>query len=194
GYEQGAAMAGFLGGETVPIRDLLYGTMLPSGAEACTALANIVAGSEADFVTMMNAKAQELGMNTTNFVNCTGLFDVNHVSSCADLAILLQTALQNSDFRSVFTTHVYTCTPTSQHATGLTLNSTLFSNLSSSTLDNGTTIEGGKTGYTDEAGRCLASMAKSQNGTEYILVTTGAFSDGSAPHISDAITIYSQLP
>ena len=58
-YEEGASLAGFSAGETVTVRDLLYGVLLPSGAEACVAVAERVAGSEAAFVDLMNQKVQE---------------------------------------------------------------------------------------------------------------------------------------
>ncbi|MGI6056008.1 MAG: D-alanyl-D-alanine carboxypeptidase family protein [Bilifractor sp.] len=194
-YAQGAATAGFEAGETVPILDILYGIMLPSGADACYAICNYVSGSEADFVTLMNQKAQEIGMTATNFANATGLQDENHYSTCQDMAKLLEYAVKNETFKTIFSTHIYTTKATSVHSAGIALSSTTFRNLASSTLDNGTTIIGGKTGYTDEAGHCLASLAADANGVEYILVTAGAAGDANAtPHITDAETVYSQLP
>jgi len=194
-YAQGASTAGFEAGETVPVLDILYGIMLPSGADACYAICNYVAGSESDFVTLMNQKAQEIGMTATNFTNATGLQDENHYSTCQDIAKLLQYAIQNETFKTIFSTHIYTTTATDQHSAGIALSSTTFSNLSSSQLDNGATIIGGKTGYTDEAGHCLASLAEDAKGIEYILVTAGAAGDAEAtPHITDAQTVYSQLP
>ena len=194
-YAQGAATAGFEAGETVPLLDILYGIMLPSGADACYAVCNYVSGSEADFVALMNQKAQEIGMTATNFANATGLQDENHYSTCQDMAKLLEYAVKNDTFKTIFSTHIYTTKATSVHSAGIALSSTTFINLPSSTLDNGTTIIGGKTGYTDEAGHCLASLAKDANGVEYILVTAGAAGDANAtPHITDAVTVYSQLP
>lgn len=191
-----ASRAGFEPGETVPVIDLLYGAMLPSGADACYAIANHVAGSEAEFVNLMNAKAQELGMTGTNFTNCTGLQDEYQVSTCQDMAALLSYALQNQTFRSVFTSHLYTTAGTPYHEVGIVLTSTTFTYLEKSVLDNGTVIEGGKTGYTDEAGRCLASLAVAYDGVEYILVTADAFgySDNDYVNASDAIYMYNQLP
>lgn len=88
-YKADASMAGFQPGETVTVRDLLYGAMLPSGAECCEALARQVSGSEEAFVALMNRKAGELGMKHTHFANCTGLTSPEHYSSAADLAVLL---------------------------------------------------------------------------------------------------------
>lgn len=192
-YAENASMAGFCPGETVTVRDLLYGAMLPSGAECCVALALRVCGSEEVFVTLMNQKAQELGMTQTHFCNPTGLTDEEHKSTAADLAILLRAALQNSTFRMIFTTARYTTSQTMAHPEGLLLSSTLLSKLDGNELTNGK-ILGGKTGYTSEAGLCLASLAEI-GGQEYILITLGAPGNHSTVqyHIQDAITIYTKL-
>ena len=71
-YEENASMAGFEPGEEVSYRELLYGALLPSGAECCMAFAEKIAGSESGFAEMMNEKARELGMRDTHFTNCTG--------------------------------------------------------------------------------------------------------------------------
>lgn len=170
-YKADASMAGFQPGETVTVRDLLYGAMLPSGAECCEALARQVSGSEEAFVALMNRKAGELSMKHTHFANCTGLTSPEHYSSAADLAVLLQAALNNETFRTVFTTGQYTSSVTAQHPKGLYMASTLLSRLDGGEVTGGQ-ILGGKTGYTDAAGLCLASLAV-VNEKEYILVTLG---------------------
>ncbi len=77
-YAENASMAGFLPGESVNRRDLLYGILLPSGAECCLAFAEEIAGSEEAFAERMNAKAKELGMKNTHFCNATGLHNPEH--------------------------------------------------------------------------------------------------------------------
>ena len=79
--EQNASVAGFLPGEKVQIIDLLYGVLLPSGADACLSLARAVSGSEAAFANDMTKKAHEIGAVNTNFVNSTGLHDDNHYTT-----------------------------------------------------------------------------------------------------------------
>lgn len=145
-------MAGFVPDETVTVRDLLYGAMLPSGAECCEALAQLVSGSEENFAALMNQKAAELGMKNTHFTNATGLTDTEHYSSAADMAKLLQAALHNTTFRTIFTTEHYTTNATAQHPEGVSLTSTLLGKLDGTELPTGTQIEGGKTGYTAAAG------------------------------------------
>ena len=198
-YMLDLTMAGFAAGETVPLEDILYGAMLPSGAECCYALASEVTqsqwGYEEIFADMMNKKAAELGMTNTNFTNCTGVQDENHYTTCRDMAILLEYALKNDTFRKVISSHTYTTTPTAYHDKGLSLTSTMFGSIGNSVLENNVSILGGKTGFTDEAGHCLASFADMDDETEYILVTAGAFSEvNDYTNISDAKYIYGQLP
>lgn len=164
---ENASMAGFAPGETVTVRDVLYGAMLPSGAECCEALARLVSGSESAFVALMNQKAAELGMKNTHFCNPIGLTETEH----------------------------YTSTPTAQHPEGVSFASTLLSKLNGSELSDGQDkILGGKTGYTAAAGLCLASLATVQ-GREYILVTLGAPGSHITEqfNIQDAISVYRKL-
>ena len=192
-YAQNASLAGFEAGETTSIKALLYGVLLPSGAECCETLAIHVAGSESAFVDMMNAKARALGMENTHFCNTTGLHDDDHYSSVRDMAILLRYALENDNFREVFTTHRYSTQATNIHPEGFTFYSSLFKYMETSAVTGGA-ILGGKTGYTGQAGLCLASLANI-NGADYIFVTTGANGSHETEqfHILDAVNIYSQL-
>lgn len=192
-YEQNASMAGFVPGEKVRKKDLLYGILLPSGAECCEAYAKNISGSEKDFVKLMNQKAKELGMSHTNYTNCTGLHDSKNYTTVEDLSILVKYAIKNQNFREIFTSNQYCTKATKQHPDGITFHSTMFSNMDSAKV-NGGQILGGKTGYTDEAGLCLASLA-SINGKEYVLITTDAEGTHSTEqfHIQDAINIYNQL-
>ncbi len=192
-YEANASMAGFLANEEVSAEDLLYGSMLPSGAEASIGLANHVAGSERKFVKLMNDKAQQLGMKDTHFKNATGLHHPDHYTSVKDISILLQYALTNNTFRDVYTAQRHTISPTNLHSEGMTFTSRMFKNISSSDLPHGEII-GGKTGYTEKAGLCLASLAVI-NEQEYILVTVGAEGNSHTEqyNITDAFSVYSGL-
>ena len=90
---ENASIAGFQPNENVRIKDLLYGALLPSGADACITLAQTIDGSEDAFVKRMNDIAKQLGMHDTHFTNCTGLDDDQHYSSVYDLQLLLRDAL-----------------------------------------------------------------------------------------------------
>lgn len=192
-YLEGASLAGFGAGDQVQAIDILYGVMLPSGAECCVGLAEHLFGSEEAFVGKMNEKAQELGMEQTHFVTSTGLHDVNHYTTVRDMTKLLSYALKNDTFRTIYCSASYTTNPTASAPEGLHFLSTMFKHMSSTSV-NGGEIEGGKTGYTSDAGQCLASLAK-VDGTEYILVTAGAPGSSSTGslHIEDAQYVYNQI-
>ncbi|MDO3412827.1 serine hydrolase [Saccharibacillus sp. CPCC 101409] len=192
-YEEGASMAGFVPGEEVKAEDLLYGSLLPSGADASLGLALDTAGSEKAFIAKMNAKAAELGMTNTHFANVTGLQSKQHYSSVKDMAILLEYALKNPEFRKLFTAQRHSIAPTNGHPDGITVRSTLFQSAATLQFPDGE-ILGGKTGYTSAAGLCLASLAV-KDGKEYILVTTGAKGDHTTDpyHIEDALSVYTHL-
>ena len=191
-YREGASMAGYLPNEEVTALDLLYGTMLPSGAEAATGLADYVAGSENQFVTLMNEKAKQLGMKNTHFTNTTGLHDPTHFTTVKDLSILLEYALEDDSFREIFTTSRHSASPTNLHPQGLTFYNKMFKKITTSGKKE--EIIGVKTGYTEEAGLCLASLAR-KDGQEFVIVTAGA--DGNHRteqyNIMDAFAIYDQL-
>ena len=181
--EAGASVAGFRVGENVTFRDLLMGALLPSGADATRALALNISGSESKFVNLMNNKAIELGLKDTHFENTTGLESSNHYSTVKDISIILKYALKNQTFKDMYTTREYTTT------SNLTFYSTLkkISNNYSFDVSN---ILGSKTGYTDEAGLCMSSIAN-YNDVNYLLVTAGADYRGNVPRqLLDAITIY----
>lgn len=190
---ENASLAGFQAGETATVRDLLYGALLPSGAECCEALAREVSGSEEAFVAAMNQKAAELGMTSTHFCNPTGLPDSEHVSTVRDLAVLLRAAMQNETFRTILRAERYTVQPTNLHPDGFTMTSTFWSELDGTNLRN-IQFLGGKTGYTSKAGLCLASAARVKE-QEYILVTAGAAGNHNTEpyHIEDAVKVYRQL-
>lgn len=182
--ESGAALAGFREGEELTKRDLLYGLMLASGAEAANALANSLGGEEA-FVDLMNRKAEELGMKKTHFTNPTGLHHKDHYTTAGDLAILLSQALDNGDFRALVTREAYVT-----EATGLKITSRVFDKLEEDKME-GYRILGGKTGYTRKAGLCLASICEKE-GREYLLITAGAPGgpEGLQYNFLDAYRIY----
>ena len=189
-YSEQASTAGFEAGEGVTVRDLLYGVMLPSGAECCLTLARGIAGSEEAYAELMNQKAKKIGMRSTHFVNCTGLHNDDHYSTAKDIAKLLRYALKNVDFRAIFTSQSHAMSPTNVHPDGFTVYSTMFRALGDRGFTGGQLL-GGKTGNTFRAGLCLASLAEVK-GKEYILVTAKAEDAGDA-HVTDALKVYGQI-
>lgn len=107
-FLENASVAGFLNGEQVTLRDLMYGLILPSGADCAVALALYTAGSEAAFADMMNEKVAELGLKNTHFMNPTGLHDENQYSTCHEIALILEYALRDDFMRTVLSTYKYT--------------------------------------------------------------------------------------
>lgn len=183
-YAAHASLAGFDEGETVTYRDLLYGLLLPSGAEAALALSNHLVGSEKAFVEKMNAKAKSLGLEHTHFVNTTGLDEDNHYSTLKEVAIFLEDALSNPEFKTIFTTKEYV-TSDGKH----TFKNTVEKNAARFNLDI-SYIQGSKTGYTDAAGLCLASLAEHE-GEHYLLITALAdYQTGRPEHVIDSEAIY----
>ena len=183
----GASVAGFSAGETVPLIDLLYGTALPSGADATAAIADYVAGSESVFAELMNEKAEAMGLTNTHFVNASGLHDPDHYSTPHEIALILEYALEIPQLREIISTYQYTTAKTEQHPDGLLLTSTVFSRMRGDEPGNAE-VFAGKTGYTHEAKSCLASAAETPGGHTYVLVT--AFADGTYAPVYDAIDIY----
>ncbi|TDW14663.1 D-alanyl-D-alanine carboxypeptidase (penicillin-binding protein 5/6) [Breznakia blatticola] len=188
-----ASVAGFQAHEEVRVLDLLYGLQLASGAECALTISEYVAGTEEHFVDKMNAKAKKLQLENTHFTNCTGLDDPNQYTSANDIAKLLRYALNNQDFRFIFTSYVYQSTPSDAHPKGILISSTLSQKLQDMQIGN-ETILGGKTGTTDNAGLCLASLLRVKN-QEYVLVTLGApyTNDDTYGNVMDAISVVNRL-
>ncbi|MBQ2909674.1 MAG: D-alanyl-D-alanine carboxypeptidase [Bacilli bacterium] len=179
-----ASVAGFRSGEEVTYRDLLYGLMLPSGADAAQSLARNVSGTVDGFVTLMNMKAAELGCSNTHFVNTTGLDHAEHYSTVEDVAKIFQYAIKNKDFLEIVKSKTYT---TSNGR--LTFKSTIERAKSRYGLSMDYVL-GGKTGTTGDAGYCLATIAN-YNGVDYMLVTAKTIFPSSKPlNYLDAKTIY----
>ena len=176
----GYVVSGIKPNEQITYEDLLYGTMLPSAADCANALAINISGSIDNFVEQMNKKAIELNMNNTHFSNPVGIDDDNY-STVDDIASLLKYALKNEDFKKIFATKEYKTT------NNIILESTIIEKSKPYNI-NVSNIIGSKTGFTDEAGNCLASISKI-NGVNYLLVTTNASIDKSY-HIIDAVNIY----
>jgi D-alanyl-D-alanine carboxypeptidase (penicillin-binding protein 5/6) len=154
----------------------LYGAILPSGADACVGLAIKLCGSEEAFVAKMNEKAEAIGCTKTRFVNPTGLHDDSHYSTARDMATILSYAMNNPFLRQVLSAKTYTTkAPLGNERDGFyySLNC-IWSARYSGNESNNAKIFAAKTGYTPEAGQCLASVSKSTDGGEYVIVTVGA--------------------
>ena len=154
-------------GETMPVSDMVKSIAVSSANDCACAMAEHLAGSESAFVDMMNTRAKELGMNDTNFVNCTGLDDspeaANHRTSAHDIAIMSRELLKNHPDIKKFTT-VWMDT-VRNGAFGLSNTNKMIR------FYNGAT--GLKTGFTSGAGYCLSASAQ-REGMELIAVVMGS--------------------
>lgn len=190
-----SSMAGFYGKEQVSFRDLLYGTMLPSGGEAANSLAIHVGGSVDNFVNMMNNKAVELGLENTHFTSPEGFHHEEQYTTAYDMAILLDYALRNDVFRQIFTSGSYITRETLDHPNGILLESTVLSGLEGIHQE-GFEIIGGKSGTTYEAGLCWATLGI-KDGKEYISIVMGAPLDNlTNPNMlqrKDTIKLYERI-
>ena len=153
-------------GETMSVTDMLKSIAVSSANDCAAAMAEHIAGSESAFVDMMNRRAKELGMNDTNFVNCTGLDDgeaaENHKTSAHDIALMSRELLKNHPDIKKFTT-IWMDT-VRDGAFGLSNTNKLVRFYSGCT--------GLKTGFTSGAGYCLSASAQ-RDGMELIAVVMG---------------------
>lgn len=186
-YTNEASIVGFDVDETVTVQDLLYGTILQSGADAAYALALYVSGSQDAFVELMNAKAQELGLSdTARFSNCVGLYDENNHCTVKDMAIILKNAEENELLSTVLGTRTYTTSKTLQHPDGIEISNWFLRRIEDKDIHG--TILGAKTGYVAQAGSCAASYMQGNDGNLYICVSAHASSAWRC--IYDQVEIY----
>ena len=177
------SVVGFRIGDKVSVKDLLYGVMLPSGADAVNALAIHTSGSVENFVALMNDKAKSLGLNNTHFDNPIGMDSKDNYSTAHDIAELLKYSLKNETFKEIFTARTYTIPSINKE-----VKSTLIGYSKSYGLDV-TDITGAKSGFTDGAGLCLASTA-TMNNVNYLLVTLNADTKNRSNAVRDTLEIY----
>lgn len=182
--------AGFEVGEKVTIRDLFYGTIMPSGADAALGLAIYTAGSHEEFVKLMNEKIDELGLSeTSHFTNCVGLYDENHYSTVYDMGVMLKAAYDNTFCREVLSQHVYTMTGADRHPDGITLSNLFLRRIED--LDTKGEARCAKTGYVMQSGNCAASLSVGNDGKVYICVTAHSTSPWQC--VRDHAAIYRQF-
>lgn len=152
--------------EELPLEDLLYGLMLRSGNDASVAIAEHVGGSLEGFVYLMNEKARYLGMTNTHFENPHGLDEKGHYSSAYDIAILMKYAMENEVFKTISNTKSYQSKNRDYKWNNKNKLLTQFYE----------PCTGGKTGFTNKAGRTLVTTAKKDH-LSLIVVTLNASDD-----------------
>ncbi len=149
-------------GEVFRLEDLLKAMLIISANDACLAAIEHVGGDEEQFVTLMNAKAAELGLSNTHFSNACGFDGPDHYSTAEDLAMLSEVAMQNAVFRELVREERAIITPVSGRRPYVLHNTNRL-------LGRIPGVEGVKTGFTSKAGRCLIAKV-SQDGSDLLLV------------------------
>lgn len=189
GYVNDLSAVGFLDGEKVTVRDLFYGTILPSGADAALGLATYIAGSQEAFVEMMNEKLKELGLaDTSHYTNCVGLYDKEHYSTVYDMAIIMKAAVENEFCKAVLSEHNYTTAATAEHPEGINISNWFLRRIEDK--DTGGEVLCAKTGYVMQSKNCAVSYGTFANGNPYICVTAGSSSSWRC--IYDHVEIYNR--
>ncbi len=184
--EFGSSVCDVKEGDVLSLRQLLYGMMVASGNDAAMMIAEHIGGSVENFVSMMNDEAAALGATGTHFTNPHGLTDPNHYSSVYDIYLMLNAALQYDTFQDIISRKNYYAEYKRQDGTdvAVTWESTNSYFTNAAEKPDGMTISGGKTGTTDDAGACLAIVAKDLYGNPYIAIIL---------HSKDKDTLYPEM-
>ena len=191
-YQQSNGASGILGfvaGDQISVESALYLINYRSDTIACLLIAQYIAGNEADFVSLMNQKASELGLKDTHFVNTTGLQDPNHYTTCREMAIIMNAAMNNPTASKIITSYVGTTIDIySGYEDGNTTphrQPTIYSSWYSDRMSNDPRITdssfkvvGGKTGWEEIPTGCFVTVAKNfSNGKQYICVNVGRINE-----------------
>lgn len=174
--ENGAVISTLTKGDTVTVGQVFHTMMIKSANDCAVILAEYVAGSEAKFIDMMNAKARELGATHTHFVNPNGLHDNNHYTTAYDLYLIFKEAVKYDTFVDTISSKDYTMTYTTPKKTQINeyMQSTNYYLLNEFPVPEGVVMYGGKTGTTSMAKSCLILMTKNKKGERFFSVVLGA--------------------
>lgn len=184
-----AWLSGYVG-KTVSVRDLLYGVTYRSGADAVLCLIDYLNLTVGEFAYLMNAKAQEIGMENTHFGGAIGMDTEENQSTCRDIAALMAYAMENPLCRELFGGESYKLDYVALTYQNSTLSTTL-ANLGltpTTVLGSSYTLLAAKSGLEDNAGYCLASyIQNNETGEMFVLVTAKAKRAGEYPYNSNTI-------
>lgn len=173
----GGSRLGLKKDDKITIYDLLYGLMLRSGNDAAVALAEHVGGDKEGFAKIMNSKAKELGLKDTHFVTPHGLDDPEHYTTAYELAKITDYALKNEKFAKIVSTKNYTIS-INGYSKELVNTNELLGYLQG--------VNGVKTGFTNNAGRCLVT---SVNRDEFEIITVVLGADTKKIRTADSVKL-----
>lgn len=174
----GASLCNIRKGDTIMLKDLLYGLLLPSGNDAAIAIAEHISGNVNDFAKLMNMEAYRLGATNTHFTNPHGLHDDNHYTTAYDLYLIFNECLKYEEFVQMLQAESYTAKVTGANGYERELKWTPTHLYASGEAEKPVklTMIGGKTGNTDEAKRCLIFYSKDSQNKSYVSIVMGASS------------------
>lgn len=179
--------------EIITVEDLLYCLLLHSGNDAANVLAEAVSGNIQDFVKLMNNKALEIGCTGTNFVNAHGYSDDNHYTTALDIAKIFDYCIKNEKFVKIISTKLYIVPETNKTSSKRYLYNTNRLILTKDESIHSRYYEyaiGGKTGYTDEAGKTLVTLGEKDGKTIIIAVFKAGTVEGKDARYTDAINLF----
>ena len=174
-HESGVSTAKLKAGDVLTLRQLLYALLLPSANDAANVIAEQIAGSQDQFVAMMNAEAKEIGATGSHFVNANGLHDENHYTTAYDLYLIFQAAMQYDDFMEIIQQKEYTATYTASDGSAIEATWSSSNKFTSGavTVPDGVQAVGGKTGTTTAARSCLVQLFTDAQGQRYVAIILG---------------------
>lgn len=170
--EEGSSVADLKVGDVLSLRQLLYGMMVVSGNDAAMVIAEHIAGSVDAFVELMNEEAASLGATGTHFTNPHGLTDSEHYTTVYDIYLIFNEAMQYDTFMDIINRKNYYAeyTDADGNSVAVTWDSTNLYFTGDATAPDGVIVYGGKTGTTNDAGSCLALLAKDLYGNPYLAI------------------------
>ena len=169
----GSVSAGLVAGEELTLEALLYSMMAASANDAAVVIAEHIGGTQDNFIKMMNERAAALGCTGTNYTNAHGLHDEQTYTTARDICRILDFALDIPEFKAMFQAKSYTIPATNKSEERLVLTSNHMMSTETIKKYYDARVTGGKTGATDEAGRCLAATAEG-GGMELLTIVMGA--------------------
>ncbi len=180
-------------GEILTVDELLHCLLIYSGNDAANVLAEAVSGNVQDFVKLMNEKAKELGCTGTNFVNAHGYSDDNHYTTALDIAKIFNYCIQNEKFVEIISTKLYIVPETNKTKSKRYLYNTNRLILTKEESKHARFYEyaiGGKTGFTNEAGKTLVTLGQKDGKTIIIAVFKAGTVNGKDARYTDAINLF----
>lgn len=185
GQANGGAHIALEKGEIISMEDALYGLLLTSANDCAIAIAEHISGSEEEFAGLLNAKGKEIGLQNSNFVTASGLFDKNHYTTVADLAKITDYAIKNPTFLKIFSTLIYTVPPTNKCKEERVLrNSHRMLKYKSYEYEG---VIGGKRGYITESRFNMITYAKRDNTSLICVVAKG---DSQVENLEDTTNLF----